>query len=245
MLSLLGTLGVLAALIGSLLLIWRGISVARGGSAGLVAPGRLMLAGAITAMAAMQIGLLTDNFTLAYIANHHSTTTPFPFDVATAWAALEGSIILWGLILAGFTWAVIVRYRRAPDPLGAAAASRLGRHRALLLRFDAHRGQPVRSMCQRPGLGLWRFQPLAAGGRRRTSQRAWPQSSPPKPHPDGDPPANALPGIRGALGAFCVRHRGPGIGHAGAGVATAQPPLDPGRLVISHRGYHTRRLVGV
>ena len=33
-------------------------------------------------------------------ARSHSSATPFPFDVATAWAALEGSIVLWGLILA-------------------------------------------------------------------------------------------------------------------------------------------------
>jgi cytochrome c-type biogenesis protein CcmF len=126
MLSLLGTAGVLAALVGASLLIVRGISVARGKAGDLVGPGRLLLAGAVTAMVAMQIGLLTDNFSLAYIANHHSTTTPFPFDVATAWAALEGSIILWGLILAGFTWAVVGRYRRSPDPLGAAALAVLG-----------------------------------------------------------------------------------------------------------------------
>ena len=126
MISLLGTAGVIAALVGASLLIVRGISVARGRTGDLVAPGRLLLAGGITAMVAMQIGLLTDNFSLAYIANHHSTTTPFPFDVATAWAALEGSIILWGLILAGFTWAVVLRYRRSPDPLGAAALAVLG-----------------------------------------------------------------------------------------------------------------------
>ena len=126
MISLLGTAGVIAALVGAFLLILRGISVARGRTGDLVAPGRLLLAGGVTAMVAMQIGLLTDNFSLAYIANHHSTTTPFPFDVATAWAALEGSIILWGLILAGFTWAVILRYRRSPDPLGAAALAVLG-----------------------------------------------------------------------------------------------------------------------
>jgi cytochrome c-type biogenesis protein CcmF len=126
MLSLLGTAGVIAAMIGASLLVVRGISVSRGGTGDLVAPGRLLLAGAVAAMVAMQVGLLTDNFTLAYIANHHSSTTPFPFDVATAWAALEGSIILWGLILAGFTWAVIARYRRAPDALGAAALVVLG-----------------------------------------------------------------------------------------------------------------------
>ena len=126
MLALLGTAGVIAALVGATLLIGRGISVARGRTGDLVAPGRLLLAGAVTAMVAMEIGLLTDDFSLAYIADHHATTTPFPFDVATAWAALEGSIILWGLILAGFTWAVIVRYRRSPDALGAAALAVMG-----------------------------------------------------------------------------------------------------------------------
>ena len=40
-------------------------------------------------MVAMQVALLTDDFSLAYVANHHSSNTPFPFDVATAWAALE------------------------------------------------------------------------------------------------------------------------------------------------------------
>ena len=40
-------------------------------------------------MVAMQLALLTDDFSLAYVANHHSSNTPFPFDVATAWAALE------------------------------------------------------------------------------------------------------------------------------------------------------------
>ena len=126
MLALLGTAGVVAALGAAFLLVWRGITAAKGRTADLVAPGRLLLAGAIVAMAAMQIALLTDDFSLAYVANHHSSTTPFPFDVATAWAALEGSIILWGLVLAGFTWAVVVRYRKAPDSLGAAALAVMG-----------------------------------------------------------------------------------------------------------------------
>ena len=126
MLAFLGSAGVVAAIIGSVLLVIRGIRSARGGTADLVTPSKLILAGAVTAMAAMQIALLTDDFSLAYLANQHSTTTPFPFDVATAWAALEGSIILWGLILAVFIWAVAARHRKAPDQLGAAALAVMG-----------------------------------------------------------------------------------------------------------------------
>ena len=126
MLAFLGSAGVVAAIIGSVLLVIRGIRSARGGTADLVTPSKLILAGAVTAMAAMQIALFTDDFSLAYLANQHSTTTPFPFDVATAWAALEGSIILWGLILAVFIWAVAARHRKAPDQLGAAALAVMG-----------------------------------------------------------------------------------------------------------------------
>jgi cytochrome c-type biogenesis protein CcmF len=123
MLAFLGSAGVIAALIGSILLVVRGIRLARGREGDLRAPGKLVLAGAVISMVAMQVALLTDDFSLAYVANHHSSTTPFPFDVATAWAALEGSIILWGLVLAVFTWVVV---RRAPDRLGAAAVAVMG-----------------------------------------------------------------------------------------------------------------------
>lgn len=126
MLGFLGTAGVVAALVGSLLLLIRGVLVGRGQVADLKAPTRLMFGGATIAMVAMQVALLTDDFSLAYVANHHSTTTPFPFDVATAWAALEGSIVLWGLVLAGFTAAVFGRYRRSPDALGGGALAVLG-----------------------------------------------------------------------------------------------------------------------
>lgn len=127
MLPLLGSLGMVAAVIGAGLLIWRGTQTARGGAdRGLDGATKLLLSGAIAAMAAMVFALLTDDFSLVYTANHHAAATPFPFDVATAWAALEGSIVLWGLILSAFTWFVYRRYRRTPDQLGAAALAVMG-----------------------------------------------------------------------------------------------------------------------
>lgn len=127
MLALLGAAGVAAAFVGAVLLVIRGVQTARGhGPSDLTAPTRLIVAGAIAGMAAMQLGLATDDFSIAYLADNHATTTPFPFDVATAWAALEGSILLWGLVLAGFTWLVLRAYRRSPDALGAAALAVMG-----------------------------------------------------------------------------------------------------------------------
>ena len=126
MLAFLGSAGVLAALIGAVLLVLRGIRLTRGGDADLRSPANLVLAGALVAMGAMQIALLSDDFALAYVANHHSVTTPFPFDVATAWAALEGSIVLWGLVLAFFTWVTVRRQGGPSDRLGAAAVAVMG-----------------------------------------------------------------------------------------------------------------------
>ncbi|TDI36066.1 MAG: heme lyase CcmF/NrfE family subunit, partial [Acidobacteria bacterium] len=127
MLAFLGTAGLVVALIGASLLVWRGVAASRSFVApDLIGPAKLMLGGSVAAMGAMEIALLTDDFSLAYVANHHASTTPFPFNVATAWAALEGSILLWGLVLAVFTWTVARRYRRSPDRLGAAALAVIG-----------------------------------------------------------------------------------------------------------------------
>ena len=127
MLAFLGAAGLVVAFFGASLLIWRGIAASRSvAGSDLVGPAKLVLTGSVAAMGAMEMALLTDDFSLAYVANHHASTTPFPFDVATAWAALEGSILLWGLVLAVFTWAVARRYNRSPDRLGAAALAVIG-----------------------------------------------------------------------------------------------------------------------
>jgi cytochrome c-type biogenesis protein CcmF len=127
MIAALGWAGMLAALVGAILLVVRGI---RGGRSGewqeLGGPTQLLLSGAVGAMAALLLALIADDFSLVYTANHHSSLTPFPYDIATAWAALEGSIVLWGLVLAGYTWFVFRHYRRNPDALGSAALAVMG-----------------------------------------------------------------------------------------------------------------------
>src|SRR6059058_1131844 len=78
----------------------------------------LLLAAALLAAAAMEHALLTNDFSLQYVADHHSRSTPLLFTIASMWSALEGSILLWGLVLAGYI-AVMVRHfrQRATDPL--------------------------------------------------------------------------------------------------------------------------------
>ena len=127
MLAFLGSAGMVVALVGAILLVIRGISAVRNDTRpNLGGAAQLLLSGAVVAMGALVLALLTDDFSLVYTANNHARATPFPFDVATAWAALEGSIVLWGLVLAGYTWFVFRRYRANPDRLGAAALAVMG-----------------------------------------------------------------------------------------------------------------------
>lgn len=128
MIPAIGYLGVLAALIGAALLLAQGWRAARGGDeeVNLRIPALLVLTGAVVAMAALELALLVDDFSLAYVANHHRSTTPLIFAISSAWAALEGSIVMWGLVLAGFTWLVFRDHRRNPGPLSAGALAVMG-----------------------------------------------------------------------------------------------------------------------
>jgi cytochrome c-type biogenesis protein CcmF len=66
----------------------------------------------------MERALITRDFTVLYVADNGSTKTPALYNFATLWGALEGSIILWALILGGYLMAVVLKFRkRLADPL--------------------------------------------------------------------------------------------------------------------------------
>jgi cytochrome c-type biogenesis protein CcmF len=80
----------------------------------------IVLIGSIASVVAMQLALAQRDYTLAYVAEHGSSTTPTLFNIATMWSALEGSILLWGLVLAGYVAVVANKFRkRLDDPLVA------------------------------------------------------------------------------------------------------------------------------
>ena len=80
----------------------------------------LCLGAAIAAFVVMERALITRDFGLSYVQHVGSTSTPALFNVTALWSALEGSILLWVLVLAGYTAAVMRKYRkRLDDPLVA------------------------------------------------------------------------------------------------------------------------------
>ena len=82
-----------------------------------------LLAAVAAANGAMLAALLSDDFTLRYVAQNSSRATPTFFKVLALWSADDGSLLLWNLVLAGYLAAVAFRFRRyRPEALPGALA---------------------------------------------------------------------------------------------------------------------------
>ena len=68
------------------------------------------------AAATMLAALLTNDFAIRYVADNSARETPTFFKVLSLWAADDGSLLLWNLILAGYIAAVALRFRRDRPP---------------------------------------------------------------------------------------------------------------------------------
>ena len=78
----------------------------------------VVLLGAVLAVVAMEWALLTHDFSIRYVAENNARSTPLLFTITGLWAALEGSILLWALLLAGYLSFVAHRFRnRIDDPM--------------------------------------------------------------------------------------------------------------------------------
>jgi cytochrome c-type biogenesis protein CcmF len=70
------------------------------------------LLGVLGAVGVMQYALITHDFALAYVAANNATFTPLLYSITGMWSALEGSLLLWSLLLALITIGVLFYYRR-------------------------------------------------------------------------------------------------------------------------------------
>ncbi len=75
----------------------------------------LALGGVVLAVSVMQYALITHDFSLAYVAENNATFTPLLYSITGMWSALEGSLLLWVLLLNGLLVGVVLYYRRERD----------------------------------------------------------------------------------------------------------------------------------
>lgn len=73
---------------------------------------------AVAAFASMETALINRDFSLAYVQKVGSWSTPAIYNFTAIWSALEGSILLWVLILTILTVSIVVKYRnKLNDPM--------------------------------------------------------------------------------------------------------------------------------
>ena len=126
MIASLGTLSILVALGAAMAMVIQGARHASDGSkSALRTPVVVFLVAALTAFVLLEIAILSHEFSISYVANNTATTTPFIFLLAAGWAALEGSIVLWGVVLAIFSY-LVWRKLGENDPLGVLALAVMG-----------------------------------------------------------------------------------------------------------------------
>ncbi len=126
MIALAGNLAIVTALLSAVAIVIQGVRAGRSGDRrSLRLPVAVFSLSALVVFALLEIAIVTHDFSIAYVANNTATTTPFVFLLAAGWAALEGSIVLWGLVLALFTY-LVWRRLSDDDPLGAVALAVMG-----------------------------------------------------------------------------------------------------------------------
>jgi cytochrome c-type biogenesis protein CcmF len=111
-------LGLVASIVGAVVIV-TGLARKRPAShpSGQIYAG-LILLGAVVATVAMERALVTHDFSIAFVAENNSRSTPLLYTITGMWSALSGSILLWTLILSGYIAAMVWRFRRrAADPL--------------------------------------------------------------------------------------------------------------------------------
>lgn len=81
---------------------------------------------ALIAFIVLTAAFLGNDFSLMYVAQNSNTLLPWPYRIAAVWGAHEGSLLLWILVLAGWTFAVVLRANRLPENFAARVIGVLG-----------------------------------------------------------------------------------------------------------------------
>ncbi len=113
MTALLGSTALAAGMVAALLATGAWTATARGRAPALARRATwLMLAGALVACGALEVALLTHDFSVRYVAENGGRDVPLLFTVTGLWSALEGSLLLWLLVLCGYA---VLLARRVPE----------------------------------------------------------------------------------------------------------------------------------
>ena len=119
----------------------------------------------VLAYVCLSIAFVNNDFTVLYVAQHSNSLLPLPYRIAAVWGGHEGSLLLWLLMLVGWTLAVAIFSKQLPDAMVARVIAVLGLVAAGFLLFilitsnpferllpGAEEGRDLNPLLQDPGL---------------------------------------------------------------------------------------------
>lgn len=80
----------------------------------------------VFAFGCLTYAFMTDDFSVAYVASNSNSALPWYYKFSAVWGAHEGSLLLWALILGGWTFAVSIFSRQLPQVMLARVLAVMG-----------------------------------------------------------------------------------------------------------------------
>ena len=107
----------------------------------------------VLAYAVLTHGAVTDDFSIKYIAGHSNSLLPIEFKVSAVWGGHEGSLLLWVLMLSGWTVAVALFSKTLPLAMVARVIGVLGWVSVGFLSFTVITSSPFERLIPAPADG--------------------------------------------------------------------------------------------
>ena len=107
----------------------------------------------VLAYAVLTHGAVTDDFSIKYIAGHSNSLLPMEFKVSAVWGGHEGSLLLWVLMLSGWTVAVALFSKTLPLAMVARVIGVLGWVSVGFLSFTVITSSPFERLFPAPADG--------------------------------------------------------------------------------------------
>jgi cytochrome c-type biogenesis protein CcmF len=95
-----------------------------------------------SAFALLTLAFVNQDFSVEYVARNSNSLLPLYYRFTAVWGAHEGSLLLWELVLAGWTAAVALFSKRLPDDFRARVLAVLGLVSAGFLLFVLYTSNP-------------------------------------------------------------------------------------------------------
>ena len=114
---------------------------------------RVQLGFMLIAFFCLMYAFITNDFSVAYVANNSNTALPLLYRISAVWGAHEGSLLLWAFVLAIWTGAVTFFSRSIPAAMLARVISVMGMVSTGFLLFMLLTSNPFERLLMAPAEG--------------------------------------------------------------------------------------------